>query len=118
MPLVEARESASAEVLRDQNEIAAVPRRFAQFVREVWLLQPRLEMPPGKGVDKLVEHPRFRAAYDFMLLRASVGEVAQELADWWTNYQAADDDQRNTMTSGIAPVQGKRRRRRRRRGSA
>ena len=61
MPLVEARESASAEVLRDQNEIAAIPRRFAQFVREVWLLQPRLEAPPGNGVDKLVTHPRFRA---------------------------------------------------------
>ena len=104
MPLVDARESASAEVLRDQNEIAAMPRRFAQFVREVWLLQPRLETPPGKGVDKLVAHPRFRAAYDFMLLRASVGEVEQELADWWTNYQTADDEQRNTMTSGITPA--------------
>ncbi len=118
MPLVDARESASTEVLRDQNEIAAIPRRFAQFVREVWLLQPRLETPPGKGVDKLVSHPRFRAAYDFMLLRASVGEVEKELADWWTNYQTADDQQRNVMTSGITPAQGKRRRRRRRRGAA
>jgi poly(A) polymerase len=118
MPLVEARESASAEVLRDQNEIAAVPRRFAQFVREVWLLQPRLETPPGNGVDKLITHPRFRAAYDFLLLRASVGEVEQELADWWTHYQAADDEQRTSMSSAIAPAKGKRRRRRRRRGAA
>jgi len=118
MPLVEARESASAEVLRDQNEIAAVPRRFAQFVREVWLLQPRLETPPGNGLDKLVSHPRFRAAYDFLLLRASVGEVEQELADWWTHYQSADEDQRTSMTSAIAPAKGKRRRRRRRRGTA
>ena len=118
MPLVEARESASAEVLRDQNEIVAVPRRFAQFIREVWLLQPRLEIPPGKGIDKLVEHPRFRAAYDFLLLRAGVGEVEQELADWWTNYQTADDDQRITMSSTIEPGKGKRRRRRRRRGAA
>ncbi len=117
MPLAEARESASAEVLRDQNEIAAVPRRFAQFVREVWLLQPRLETT-GRGSDKLIEHPRFRAAYDFLLLRAGVGEVEQELADWWTNYQAADEDQRNSMSSAIAPTKSKRRRRRRRRGAA
>ena len=119
MPLVEARESASAEVLRDQNEIAAVPKRFAQFVREVWLLQPRLEGPPGNGIDKLVTHPRFRAAYDFLLLRASVGEVEQEIADWWTNYQSAGDEERNSMSSALAPVKGsKRRRRRRRRGAA
>ena len=118
MPLIEARESASAEVLRDQNEIAAIPRRFAQFVREVWLFQPRLETPPGNGVGKLVAHPRFRAAYDFLLLRASVGEVEQELADWWTHYQAADDEQRTSMSSAIAPAKGKRRRRRRRRGAA
>jgi poly(A) polymerase len=118
MPLIEARESASAEVLRDQNEIAAIPRRFAQFVREVWLFQPRLETPPGNGVDKLVAHPRFRAAYDFLLLRASVGEVEQELADWWTHYQAADAEQRTSMSSAIAPAKGKRRRRRRRRGAA
>jgi poly(A) polymerase len=116
MPLVEARESASAEVLRDQNEIAAVPRRFAQFVREVWLLQPRLELPHGKGVEQLIAHPRFRAAYDFLLLRASVGEVEKELADWWTNYQAADEDQRNNMTGALGPGKAKRRRRRRRGG--
>ncbi len=118
MPLIEARESASAEVLRDQNEISAVPRRFAQFVREVWLLQPRLETPPGNGVDRLISHPRFRAAYDFLLLRASVGEVEQDIADWWTNYQAADDAQRSSMSNAIAPAKGKRRRRRRRRGAA
>ncbi len=117
MPLAEARESASSEVLRDQNEIAAVPRRFAQFVREVWLLQPRLESQ-GHGTDKLIAHPRFRAAYDFLLLRASVGEVEQELADWWTHFQAADEDQRTSMSSAIVPAKSKRRRRRRRRGAA
>src|SRR5262249_4774261 len=111
-------ESASSEVLRDQNEIAAVPRRFAQFVREVWLLQPRLETLQGNGADKLVSHPRFRAAYDFLLLRAGVGEVEHEIADWWTNYQAAGDEERTSMSSAIAPPRGKRRRRRRRRGAA
>jgi poly(A) polymerase len=116
MPLVEARESASTEALRDQGEIAAIPRRFGQFVRETWLLQPRLEVPHGKGLAQLVAHPRFRAAYDFLLLRAGVGEVEQELATWWTDYQAADDETRHGMSGALGPGKGKRRRRRRRRG--
>jgi poly(A) polymerase len=71
-------------------------------------------MPHGKGLEQLVAHPRFRAAYDFLLLRASVGEVEQELADWWTHYQAADDEQRSSMSGALGPSKGKRRRRRRR----
>ncbi len=115
MPLVDAREAASHEVLRDQNEIAAVPRRFAQFIRETWLLQPRLESRQMKGIDKLVAHPRFRAAYDFLLLRAGIGEVEQELADWWTEFQTADEDKRGELRAGTTGEVGKRRRRRRRR---
>jgi poly(A) polymerase len=114
MPLLDAREAASLEVLRDQNEIAAVPRRFGQFVRETWLLQPRLESRQMKGIAKLMSHPRFRAAYDFLLLRAGVGEVEQELADWWTEFQSADDEQRNALRQAAGGERGKRRRRRRR----
>ncbi len=117
MPLVDAREAASHEVLRDQNEIAAVPRRFAQFIRETWLLQPRLESRSGKGLEKLMSHPRFRAAYDFLLLRAGIGEVEQELADWWTEIQVADEDKRNELTRSTDGGERKRRKRRRRRRS-
>jgi poly(A) polymerase len=118
MPLVDAREAASQEVLRDQNDIAMVPRRFAQFVRETWLLQPRLELRQGKEIERLVSHPRFRAAYDFLLLRASVGDADTETADWWTAYQAAPGEERQVLRAGLGPQNGKRRRRRRRRGPA
>ena len=118
MPLVDAREAASQEVLRDQNDIAAIPRRFSQFVRETWLLQPKLEGRPGHEIEKLMQHPRFRAAYDFLVLRATVGEVEAETADWWTSFQAATPEERGQLRSRLAPEHGKRRRRRRRRGSS
>lgn len=115
MPLVDAREAASLEVLKDQNEIIAVPRRFSQFVRETWLLQPRLESRELKGIDKLMSHPRFRAAYDFLLLRAGVGEVERDLADWWTEFQTADEARRNELRQAVGGRPGGHRRRRRRR---
>jgi poly(A) polymerase len=118
MPLVDAREAASQEVLRDQNDIAAIPRRFSQFVRETWLLQPRLEGRQGHDIEKLMQHPRFRAAYDFLVLRASIGEVEAETAEWWTAFQAATPEERGQLRSQLAPEHGKRRRRRRRRSSS
>jgi poly(A) polymerase len=118
MPLVDAREAASQEVLRDQNDIAAVPRRFAQFIRETWLLQPRLETRHGKDIERLLSHPRFRAAYDFLVLRATVGDIDEETANWWTAYQAAAPEERQALRSALGPQGGKRRRRRRRRGGA
>lgn len=66
----------------------AVPRRFTQMMTEIWQLQPRLQRRQGKGARRFLSHPRFRAAYDFLLLRAQAGEVEQGLADWWTQLQA------------------------------
>ena len=115
--LVEARDSASLEVLRDQSEISSVPRRFSQFIREVWLLQPRLEERQPRNLGRLVSHPRFRAAYDFLLLRAATGEVDESLADWWTEYQVVEGDEQDNMRNTLAPDKSRKRRRRRRRRS-
>jgi poly(A) polymerase len=115
--VVEARDSASLEVLRDQSEISSIPRRFSQFIREVWLLQPRLEEREPRNLGRLVSHPRFRAAYDFLLLRAATGEVDESLADWWTEYQVVEGDQQDSMRSTLAPGKSRKRRRRRRRRS-
>ena len=115
--VVEARDSASLEVLRDQSEISSIPRRFSQFIREVWLLQPRLEERQPRNLGRLVSHPRFRAAYDFLLLRAATGEVDVSLADWWTEYQVVEGDQQDNMRSTLAPGKSRKRRRRRRRRS-
>ena len=57
-----------------------MPKRFSFPMREIWLLQPRLERRRGKAPYRLLEHPRFRAAYDFLLLRSEAGEAPKELA--------------------------------------
>jgi len=72
-------------------------------------MQPRLERRTGKRPLRLLEHPRFRAAYDFLLLRAAAGEDLHELCDWWTRFQEVPEDERLAM---IQTVGGSGRRRR------
>jgi poly(A) polymerase len=105
--------------LAQQQQIIAIPRRFSQFVRDVWGLQGRLEARYARYVERVAQHPRFRAAYDFLLLRAETGEQSesgqplQEIADWWTTYQAESEDVRQEMVSARRPSPPKKRRRRR-----
>lgn len=79
---------ACEEVLAQALLRVAIPKRFSLPMREIWQLQPRFEMRKGGRARRLLTHPRFRAAYDFLLLRAQAGEAPQELADWWTEAQA------------------------------
>jgi len=78
---------ASDVVISRQIARTAMPRRFTQIAREIWQLQPRFKLCGGKRSFRLLSHPRFRAAYDFLLLRAQAGEDVQDLADWWTQFQ-------------------------------
>ncbi|HVE51653.1 MAG TPA: polynucleotide adenylyltransferase PcnB [Casimicrobiaceae bacterium] len=96
-------------VLTQQAERLAIPRRFEATIKEVWSLQPRFEQRAGARPFRLLEHPRFRAAYDFLLLRATAGEAPQALADWWTLFQAADADEREAM---LKPEEAPKKRRR------
>jgi poly(A) polymerase len=101
----------------------AVPKRFSLPMRELFMLQTRFERRSGRRALRLLEHPRFRAAYDFLRLRADAGEAAAvELAEWWTDLQEASVDDRVAMVEGRpaaegeqAPKTGRRRRRSRRR---
>jgi poly(A) polymerase len=99
-------------VLEAQRELLAIPRRLDGMIKEVWALQPRFEQRSGARPFRLLEHPRFRAGYDFLLIRAESGEVAQELGDWWTEFQDADDESRKAML--LADTSPKARRKRRR----
>ncbi len=112
--LVMALQEAACEVITRQLEHVAIPRRISLPMREVWLLQPRFERRQGGRAFKLLSHPRFRAGYDFLLLRSESGEVDAELAEWWTRFQHADEATRRKMTA--APGRGRRRRSRRRVG--
>ena len=102
----------------------ALPRRFSLGVREMFALQPRLEQPRGRRALRLLEHPRFRAAYDLLLLRAEFGLASSSMAAWWTRLQAASPGERDRMAdslSGGSPRAGgapKSRRRRRGGGGA
>ncbi len=89
---------AMSDVLDEQQRSVALPRRFSAVVREIWLMQYRLPKRSGTRAEKLVTDPRFRAAYDFLLLRGAIegGELA-ELAEWWTRYQQVGPDERSQL---------------------
>ncbi len=112
-------------VLRAQQSRVAIPRRFGVPMRELLMLQPRFNRRSGVKSLSLLQHPRFRAAYDFLLLRAQVGVADPELARWWTDIQTMPHEERVALVQArpaeavaegdAAPA---RRRRRRRRGGA
>lgn len=119
---------ASHRAIADQNHLLAIPKRIAQPIQEVWNLQDRFERRTGKKPQKLLHHPRFRGAYDFLLLRAraleSAGQASDpdlsEMAQWWTDFQHTDPDHRDVMTQpdqSQKKPQSKPRRRRTRRAA-
>ncbi len=118
MPRAQALAAACDQVMSEQSSRVAIPRRFSGMQADIWHMQVRFEARRGKRPFRLMEHKRFRAAYDFLLLRAEAGDAPQELADWWTRFQEVSDEERQEMAQS-APGQegggGRRRRRRRRR---
>jgi poly(A) polymerase len=107
------------EVIVEQNRRIGIPRRFSMPMRELLALQPRFHRREGRRALGFLAHPRFRAAYDFLLLRAASGAEDPEIARWWTELQAmSPEQQRERVGSGAggAQVPGPGRRRRRRRG--
>ncbi len=116
VPPVPALYEAMEQVLDKQTEQIAIPRRYTSDMKELWSLQPRFEQRAGQRPFRLLEHPRFRAAYDFMLLRCESGETDAALGDWWTRFQESNADARQAMlVADSAP--GKKRRRRRRKSA-
>ena len=106
------------QVLDTQTDKLSIPRRLTATMKELWVLQPRFEQRSGKRPFALLAHPRFRAAYDFTLLRAESGEVPVELGDWWTRFQDADGAEREAMLMADTGDKKKRPRRRRKRAGA
>jgi poly(A) polymerase len=116
---IPALEKAIDETLDAQTVKLAIQRRFVSDMREIWGLQPRFERRQGKSPLRLLEHIRFRAGYDFLMLRAAADEVSLDFADWWTRFPHAGEEERERMLreaagEGEAPASGPRRRRRRR----
>jgi poly(A) polymerase len=133
VPASHALPDATDSIVMQMVKRVAVPKRFTLPLRELLALQPRLERRDGRRALALLQHPRFRSAYDFLLLRAQAGAVPQELADWWTEIQELPAEERqkrvaelaapppeDAAASASADAAGAapRRRRRRRRGGA
>ncbi len=117
----ESQQIATSLVLERQQSRVSVPRRFGVVIRDIVHLQRRLEKRHGKRAMRLLGHPRFRAAYDILVLRARAGDAPEELARWWTDVQEMDDAARNRAFLGQGGKSGKgdgrrRSRRGRRRG--
>jgi poly(A) polymerase len=87
----EAVQQASDTVIEAQLKHTALPRRFSLPMREIWALQSRFAVRTGKRPLRLMLHPRFRAAYDFLLLRAETDTKVTELAEWWTHFLSLDE---------------------------
>jgi len=104
--------SAAREVFAAQVEQTAIPKRYSIQSREIWALQSRFDQRRGKRPLRLLSHPRFRAAYDFLLLRNQAGENLQELCDWWTDFQELDEAKQAVATRASGDESRRPRRRR------
>ena len=101
------------EVIDKQTDKLAIPRRLTATMKEIWTLQPRFEQRSGRRPFAVLEHPRLRAGYDFLMLRAESGEVPTELVDWWRRFMEAEPDERVELLLPSPAAEKKRRRRRR-----
>ena len=84
----------------------AIPNRYGAAMKEIWLMQPRFEQRAGNRPARLLEQQRFRAAYDFLLLRAECGLVDKELAQWWHEFQYGDEQSRSALIARAAAKPG------------
>ncbi len=109
-PVFQALQEAIDEVFNARIGDVAGGGKLAGDMREIWMMQPRFEKRVGTSAFSLVEQPRFRAAFDFMRLRADIGEVEEVLADWWQEFSMADDNLRQDMVDQVREEQSQRQR--------
>ncbi|MGM8885723.1 polynucleotide adenylyltransferase PcnB [Psychrobacter sp. 1U2] len=98
MPFAEAQLHAAGKVIDRQRIKTAIPKFAEQFIRDIWILQPKLAAPRNKQIEQLAEHPRFRAGFDFLLLREQCGDAEHPLSEstngmgeWWQTYQTLSE---------------------------
>jgi len=116
---------AMEKVCQAKTDLVPPLKRLIPSIQEVWSLQTRFTQLQPRRVKRLIQHPRFRAAYDFLLLRASVKESSvTELAEWWQRFVESNESERATLLNGLnqsaqalgqharSPLHKKRRRRR------
>ena len=88
-------------VLRNQQKITAVPRKFQSYIKDIWVLQLKLHSRIGKQPYKTLKHPRFRAAYDLLLIREKAANEKHSLGEWWTEFQKNDENLRKALIDDL-----------------
>lgn len=114
VPPTPAFQQAIQRVTFEQAQVTTIPKRFAIPLRDIWELQLKLPQRSGKRAQRTVEHKRFRAAYDLLLLREEAGDSPPGIGDWWTEYQEADEARREAMSASVKNPPGSGRKKRRR----
>ncbi|MFQ3304238.1 MAG: poly(A) polymerase, partial [Oceanospirillaceae bacterium] len=109
MPPIPAMHQAAQDVILQQVKRTSIPRRFSTPMKEIWDMQLRLPRRHGNRAAELVDNKRFRAAYDFILLREASGEDLENLGEWWTEYQFASGERREQMTKELGKAAPKKR---------
>jgi poly(A) polymerase len=121
IPAIPALQRAAASVLSEQVTRVAIPKRYSLVTKDIWSLQPRFALRYGKRAYRTFAYPKFRAGYDFLVLRAESGEDLAELVSWWTEFQETDDDGQQRLIKGLpqtGPTKRRRPRRRRKKPAA
>ena len=108
MPFAEAQMHAAGKVIDRQRIKTAIPKFAEQFIRDIWVLQPKLAAPRSKQILQLSEHPRFRAGFDFLLLREQCGDAEHPLSEstngmgeWWQTYQTLSERDQQQAIDGF-----------------
>jgi poly(A) polymerase len=102
---------AANNVISKQQLFTSIPKRFSGPMRDIWFLQSRLPSRFGQKPDRIMDHKRFRAAYDFLLLREQAGEKTKQLGEWWTEYQEATEERKLAMKQSTSNGRPRKRKR-------
>lgn len=113
LPNTVAFQQAASSVISKQVRCTAFPKHIGVAMRDVWGMQTRFEKRNGGRAYRLLSHPKFRAGYDFLVLRAETGGADKALAEWWTQFQVASEDEKKEMVTSLNKTGPKKRRRRR-----
>jgi poly(A) polymerase len=98
-------------VIKKQTEQLAIPRLLQVSIRDICFLQHRFTQRHGVRPHRVIEHPRYRAAYDLLMLRSQTGEHVEELYDWWTRFFSADPAQRERLMKEVSKSRPSKKRR-------
>lgn len=107
LPAYEASQKAASKVIEKQRDTISIPKRFSMVIKEIWALQFQLISRRKRTIERVAQHPRFRAAYDFLCLRAGNDQNLKELVRWWTDFQEVTSEIQTIMIKKLSAPQHK-----------